>query len=79
MTCAMRSRIWERFGDAGAAPGILGGMRSIEGEFDIILVGPGDFANDPTIDRGGILEVAARDWRHPFAADEVLIAFGKGG
>jgi hypothetical protein len=35
---------------AGAAPGVLRGMRSVEREFDVVLVGPGDFTNDPTID-----------------------------
>ena len=64
---------------AGAAPGILRGMCRIEREFDIILVGPSHFADDPTIDRGGVLEVAAVDGRHPFATDKVLVAFGEGG
>jgi hypothetical protein len=64
--------------DGGTAPGVLRGMRRVERKLDVVLVGARDLANDPTIDRRRILEIAATDGGHPFTADEVLVAFGEG-
>jgi hypothetical protein len=65
-------------GDAGAAPGRLGGMRRIEGRLDVLRVGARDLADDLTGHRRGVVEIFAGDRRDELAADEVVIAFGEG-
>ncbi len=65
-------------GDAGAAPGALGGMRRVEGGLDVLRVGARDLAHDLAVHRRGIVEILAGSRRDELAADEIVIAFGEG-
>ena len=62
------------FGDAGAAPGFLGGMRGIERVFDVLGIGARDLAKQLAVDRREILEIAARARLGPFSVDVVPVS-----
>ncbi|MOA31425.1 hypothetical protein D3C78_1525820 [compost metagenome] len=61
-------------GDAGLAPGYLGGVGGVQRQLDVGLVGAGDLAQRLAGDRGQVFEVAAIDRRQPAATDEVVVA-----
>ena len=61
-------------GGRGVAPGVLGLMRGVERELDIGGLRAGDLADRLAGDRADIVEIIAVDRRHPFAADEILVA-----
>ena len=62
------------FGDAGAAPGFLGGVRGIERVFDVLGLGARDIAQQSAVDRREILEIAARARLGPFSVDVVPVS-----
>ena len=62
------------FGDAGAAPGFLGGVRRVERVFDVLGLGARDLAQQPAVDRREILEIAARARLGPFSVDVVPVS-----
>ena len=67
------------FGDGGAPPGILRGMRGIERGLDVRGVGAGDLADRLAGDRRDVVEIFASFRGFPFAADIVLVTLGEGG
>ena len=56
------------------APFVLGLVRGVEGKLDIGGLRAGDLADRLAGDRADIVEIVAVDRRHPFAADEILVA-----
>ncbi len=46
-------------GDTGARPRVLGGVRRVEGCFDVLMVGARDLADDLAVHRRGIVEIPA--------------------
>jgi hypothetical protein len=61
-------------GGGGAAPAALGGVCGVERELDVIRCGMRHLAERLRRRRGEVLAVLAAARRHPFAADEVLVA-----
>ena len=61
-------------GGRGVAPGVLGLMRGVERKLDIGGLRAGDLADRLAGDGADIVEIVAVDRRHPFAADEILVA-----
>ncbi|MNX77413.1 hypothetical protein D3C86_1089540 [compost metagenome] len=61
-------------GDAGLAPGVLGGMGGVQRQLDVGRVRASHLAQDAAVHRGGVLEIAAVDRSDPLAADEVVVA-----
>ncbi|MNL44006.1 hypothetical protein D3C87_1665490 [compost metagenome] len=61
-------------GDAGLAPGVLGGVGGVQRQLDVGRVRASDLAQDAAVHRGGVLEIAAADRGDPLAADEVVVA-----
>ena len=66
------------FGDAGASPGILGGVRGVERDFNVLLVRTRDLAKQLAVHRREILEILAGARFDPFASDEVAVALLEG-
>ena len=61
-------------GGRGVAPGVLGLMRGVERKLDIGGLRAGDLADRLAGDGADIVEIVAVDRRHPFAADEIVVA-----
>ena len=61
-------------GRRGLAPGIFRGVSCVERELDVCGAAIGDLTDRLAGDRADIVEIAAVDRRHPFAADEILVA-----
>ena len=78
MRSAILLRMMRAFGDAGAAPGLLGGMRGVERGFDVLLVRARDLAKQLAVDRRDVLEVLAGARLDPFAADEIAVTLFEG-
>ncbi len=74
----MRSAIVQEharaFGGGGAAPGVAGGVRGVQRQFDIGGVGACDVAQLGAVDRARVGEIATLHRGLPFAADEIVIA-----
>jgi hypothetical protein len=60
--------------DGCAAPGVLGLVGGVQRELDVGRRGTGNLAEPLTGDRARIVKILAFDRRHPFSADEVVIA-----
>jgi ParB family chromosome partitioning protein len=60
--------------DRGLAPGVLRLVGGVEGEFDVGGAGARNRAELLAGDGAWIIEVASLRGRHPFAADEIVVA-----
>ena len=65
-------------GGCGIAPGVLRLMRGIERKLDVGCLRAGDLADGLAGNRADIVEIIAFDRRHPFAADEIVVARPQG-
>jgi hypothetical protein len=61
-------------GNRGLAPGVLCLVGGVERQFDVGRGGARNRAQLLAGDRARIIEVASFRWRHPFAADEIVVA-----
>ncbi len=61
----------------GIAPGLAGGVRGVQRQFDVFGRRACHLAERLAGDRAYVVEVLAFDRRDPFAADEIVIAFAK--
>ena len=77
MRSAILLSICARSAAAGAAPGVLRGVRRVESGFDVGRVGAGDLADRLAGDRRDVVEIFAGLRRAPLAADIVLVALGE--
>ena len=77
MRSAILLRIMRPLGRAGAAPGVLGGVRGVERGLDVGRVRARDLANRLAGDRRDVVEILAGVRRAPFAADVVVVALGE--
>ena len=57
----------------GVAPGVLGGVRGVKRQFDVLGGGARHRADDIAVDRRNVLEGLALDRGHPLAADEIVV------
>ena len=61
-------------GGRGVAPGVFGLMRGVERKLDISGLRAGDLADRLAGNGADIVEILSVDRRHPFAADEIVVA-----
>jgi hypothetical protein len=62
------------FGCARAAPLVLRGVRGVERGLDVAGIRTGHLTQFEAVDRRGVVEVPAGEWRRPLPADEIVVA-----